>query len=186
MFGGGYANDRSTSETWAYDYNSNTWENLNPPISPPARIGHEMVYDVQSEKLILVGGRQDLLQGSLFYNDVWSYHYETNTWTNVTPAINPQARWYFSMVYDVNADRTILLGGYTVFDWNSLIIHQGFKGGDFYPAMQEEYKPLLERHLAETVQLMIIDEGRMRQLGEQGEAGGNEAQGGGGGIPPTI
>ncbi|MHA2093604.1 MAG: Kelch repeat-containing protein [Candidatus Hodarchaeales archaeon] len=127
MFGGGYRNDKSTSETWAYDYNSNTWENRTPLLSPPARIGHEMVYDVQSEKLILVGGGQDLLQGSLFYNDVWSYHYETNTWTNVTPALNPQARWYFSMVYDVNADRTILFGGSTVWDLNSPIPHQGFK-----------------------------------------------------------
>jgi N-acetylneuraminic acid mutarotase len=127
MFGGGYDNDKSTSETWTYDFNSNTWENKTPSLSPPARLGHELVYDVQSERVILVGGRQDLLQNSLFYNDVWSYHYGTNTWTNVTPTINPQARWYFSMVYDVHADRTILFGGYTKIDWGSPIFRQGFK-----------------------------------------------------------
>jgi N-acetylneuraminic acid mutarotase len=127
MFGGGYDVDKSTSETWVYDYNSNAWENKTPSLSPPARVGHEMVYDVQSERLILVGGRQDLLQNSLFYNDVWSYNYESNTWTNVTPSTNPQARWYFSMVYDFHADRTILFGGYTKIDWGSPIFRQGFK-----------------------------------------------------------
>ncbi|MHA2247889.1 MAG: Kelch repeat-containing protein [Candidatus Hodarchaeales archaeon] len=127
MFGGGYDVARSTFETWAYDYNSNTWFNKTPSLSPPARIGHEMVYDVQSEMFILVGGKQNLLGSGLFYNDVWSYNYETNTWTNVTPAINPKARWFFSMVYDVHADRTLLFGGYTVFDLYSPILRQGFE-----------------------------------------------------------
>jgi len=127
LFGGGFSMDQSLSETWAYDYNLNTWENLNPSVSPPPRIGHKMVFDIQSEKIILFGGKQNLLSDSLLYNDVWTYDYESNTWTNVTPAVNPEARMFFNMIYDKKAERSIIYGGYTKLDWNQLPNRQGFK-----------------------------------------------------------
>lgn len=66
-----------------------------------------------------------------------------------------------------------------------LTIHNGFKNGDFYPAMPKDYRPLLDRHIVETIQLAIQDEGRMRQLGGQREEAGAETEGAGGAVQPT-
>ncbi len=119
LFGGvgGEGGDELFSDTWAYDYNTNTWTNKTPKHSPPARDAHGMVYDTQSERIIMFGGRNTTkywdVKENDFSSDTWIYDYGTNTWTNVTPAIRPQGRWFFDMVYDAKADRVILFGGYT-------------------------------------------------------------------------
>jgi N-acetylneuraminic acid mutarotase len=110
---GGVGGGQSWKETWAYDYNSNTWTNKTPNVSPPARDAHGMVYDVQSERIIMFGGRNLPFD---FFHDVWTYDYATNTWTNMTPSVHPQTRVFFNLVYDSKADRVILFGGYDASD----------------------------------------------------------------------
>ena len=104
--------DTDPPETWAYDHNSNTWINRAPTISPPPRSGHKLVYDSQSELVILFGGQLfgDIV--SYTRQDTWTYDYETNIWTNVTTAESPLRRRFFNMVYDEHADRTILFSGF--------------------------------------------------------------------------
>lgn len=117
LFGGSPIKEGLCNDTWAYDYNTNTWINKTPSISPPARDAHGMVYDTQSEKIIMYGGRNTTIYQNVterdFLHDTWIYDYETNTWENVTPSISPEGRWFFDMVYDSKADRTILFGGGT-------------------------------------------------------------------------
>lgn len=104
-------------DTWAYDYNTNTWTNMTPDISPPARDAHEIVYDSQSERIIMFGGRNTTTYWAVterdFLNDTWIYDYAENTWTEITPQISPEGRWFFDMVYDSKVDRVILFGGGT-------------------------------------------------------------------------
>src|SRR5439155_478261 len=45
-----------SDETWAYDFNTNTWTNMDPASKPSARDGHAMAYDTQSDRVILFGG----------------------------------------------------------------------------------------------------------------------------------
>ena len=100
-------------ETWSYSFNTNTWTNLTNTIAPPIRMGHGFVYDSTAEKFILFGGIKEFnWEGeNEFYHDTWTYDPGTNTWTNVTPSVHPIGRWSFGMVYDSNADKTILFGG---------------------------------------------------------------------------
>ncbi|MCG3222085.1 MAG: hypothetical protein H7641_11975, partial [Candidatus Heimdallarchaeota archaeon] len=44
------------NDTWAYDYNTNTWVNMTPASNPAGRVGHAMTYDSESEKVIVFGG----------------------------------------------------------------------------------------------------------------------------------
>ncbi|MHA1946094.1 MAG: Kelch repeat-containing protein [Candidatus Hodarchaeales archaeon] len=115
LFGG--VNGGLFDDTWAYDYNTNTWTNMKPVISPPARDAHQVVYDSQSERIIMFGGRNTTTYWDVterdFLNDTWVYDYNTNTWTEITPDISPKGRWFFDMVYDSKSDRVILFGGYT-------------------------------------------------------------------------
>jgi N-acetylneuraminic acid mutarotase len=115
LFGGFWSSAPTIgAETWAYDYNSNTWENKTPSVSPPGRDAQGMVYDSQAERIIMFGGRSGRDWGR--FQDTWTYDYSTNTWTNVTPDVSPVARWFHNMVYDSHADRVILFGGYEDYD----------------------------------------------------------------------
>lgn len=58
LFGGlgaaGLVND-----TWAYDFNTNTWANLVPSARPPARMRPAMAYHSGYDRVILFGGLDD-------------------------------------------------------------------------------------------------------------------------------
>lgn len=92
-------------DTWAYDYDSNTWTNEAPSSPPSGRRGHAMAYDSESDRIILFGGEYP------DYDDTWAYEPTTNTWTNMTPAQGPPARFGHAMAYDSESDRVILFGG---------------------------------------------------------------------------
>jgi N-acetylneuraminic acid mutarotase len=70
LFGGSNESDPTFNDTWAYDPVGNTWTNLNPSGSlPSGRVGHSMVYDPTTGKVILFGGLGE--QG--IFDDIWAY-----------------------------------------------------------------------------------------------------------------
>lgn len=117
----GCSNFSGVGQTWAYDTNTNTWMDMEPSESPFGLIGARMVYDSESDRMILFGG----LNADDFsvIHDTWAYDYETNSWKNMHPAGNlPDIDNFFAMSYDVAADRVIAWGcaGGTigVYDYN--------------------------------------------------------------------
>ena len=56
LFLGGEWPGQSFRETWAYDFNTDTWTNLEPETAPPALLGARMVYDSESDRMILFSG----------------------------------------------------------------------------------------------------------------------------------
>ena len=65
----------------------------------PAKLqSADMVYDSESDKVILFGGATQNLQDIL--EDTWSYDYSTNTWTNMSPAIHPPAAQWSATAYE--------------------------------------------------------------------------------------
>ena len=98
-------------ETWAYDYNANTWTNLTTGSHPTPRAWTDMVYVVGSDRHIMFGGIGD---SAATYSDTWEYNYNTNTWTNRAPGLGPSARFDHRMVYDSTNDKVILVGGASV------------------------------------------------------------------------
>jgi N-acetylneuraminic acid mutarotase len=97
------------SETWAYDLNTDTWTNLEPSTAPPPLAGARMVYDVESDRMILFGGI-DVSNKGWYANETWAYDYDTNTWTQMDPEVRPPGVNYHPMAYDASADRIILIG----------------------------------------------------------------------------
>ena len=97
------------------DQSSTNWFQLHPTSGPWNRSGPElMVYDVESKKTILFGGLiPDLLtdEDFTFYDDTWTFDYNTTTWTNQSPSIMPTGREYFGSAYDIESDRMIIFGG---------------------------------------------------------------------------
>jgi len=111
LFGGETAplSNVLNDESWAYDLNSNTWENRNPSPRPSARFAHAMAYDSESNRTILYGGWTGTEQST----ETWAYSFDTNTWTNMTPATSPSAGVFAHMAYDAQSDRIIRFGGGT-------------------------------------------------------------------------
>jgi hypothetical protein len=98
-------------DTWIYDTTANNWTEVFPTLSPSGRAGHRMAYDLESDRIIMFGGRH--ADEVNFLDDTWAYNFETNTWEEMSPASAPDPRWYHSMNYDVESDRVILFGGWS-------------------------------------------------------------------------
>jgi len=75
---GGYGTGE-LDDTWAYDYNTNTWTEMAPEFSPGLRSWHSMAYDAATQKVVFFGGapRRD----PLFHDDTWLYDPSANTWS---------------------------------------------------------------------------------------------------------
>lgn len=71
--------------TWAYDYNTNSWQEMKPETEPPSVSRHAMVYSVATDRVILFGGELDDDEDYTYTNEIWAYDYDSNTWTNLTP-----------------------------------------------------------------------------------------------------
>jgi N-acetylneuraminic acid mutarotase len=96
-------------ETWAYDVSVNTWTNMEPPVGPSMRDVAELVYDAESDRVILFGGRLFDEDKGIVLNDTWAYDYNSNTWTQM--ADGPADHLSAQMAYDTESDRVILFGG---------------------------------------------------------------------------
>jgi hypothetical protein len=123
LFGGHYPqtvdpNMLGQNETWAYDYNTNTWTNMNPTISPPRRGNAFLSYDSNTGKMLLYGGVDRWVNVQTFYTDVWAYDYALNNWTNVTPSSGPSPgpRIGYLWSFDPILNKTLLFGGSTTVD----------------------------------------------------------------------
>ncbi|MFW9767874.1 MAG: kelch repeat-containing protein [Candidatus Thorarchaeota archaeon] len=108
LYSGAVDVDEHLNDTWSYDYNTNTWTNLHPPVMPPLRRYGAMAYDVESDRIILFGG---VLATTGTTGDTWAFDYDTNTWENMEPSSAPSSRFYSVMAYDSESDRIILFSG---------------------------------------------------------------------------
>ena len=85
-----------------------SWIQVSPSTVPNALARSGMAYDEISDKVILFGGTPD---NSAVINETWSYDYQTNTWTQVFPAVAPEARVSPVMTYDPDTGLILLFGG---------------------------------------------------------------------------
>lgn len=115
-FGGYNANrDEMYQDTWAYDFNSDTWTEMKPVIHPPGQNFHSMTYDTKADRVILWGG--DTETGSSHPPkdpSVWAYDFNSNTWEQKETSNGPGARAYSTIAYDIESDLIILYGGYSI------------------------------------------------------------------------
>jgi N-acetylneuraminic acid mutarotase/DNA-binding transcriptional ArsR family regulator len=96
-------------DTWAYDYNNNTWTNMTPAFSPVARVDPKMAYDPIANRIVMFGGGMGPIGSFNSWNDTWTYDYERNTWTNMSPIAPPAPYIGASMIYDSSIGKVILL-----------------------------------------------------------------------------
>ncbi|NIW44844.1 MAG: hypothetical protein GWN30_08785, partial [Gammaproteobacteria bacterium] len=106
--GGGYYPSwpiKIYTDTWVYDYNSNTWTEMTP-ADHPTSLGL-MTYDSESGLCVFHGGCLDWFEEEIV-SETWIYDYGMNTWTEIRTNPSPSPRSRIAITYDSESDRTIL------------------------------------------------------------------------------
>jgi len=83
------------------------------PTAPSARYGAKMIFDPVNERIILYGGRTDSLIGLKYFDDLWTFDIQNQTWTPLRSEPRPAGRLSPGMVYDPIGHQIILFGGHT-------------------------------------------------------------------------
>ena len=96
-------------ETWAYDFETDAWELMEPDSAPAGRCGHKTAYDSESDIVIMYGGFKCTSPMDPIMNETWAYDYNSNTWTALSTT--PTGRIYHEIAYDSESDRIIMWGG---------------------------------------------------------------------------
>jgi N-acetylneuraminic acid mutarotase len=113
LFGGVTLSPSSVhDDTWAYDFDTNTWEEMHPSIAPDARYGASTAYDSEEDRVLLFGGNPSATTITNTFDDTWAYDYNSNTWVELNPVNHPTNRYASKMVYDSESNKTVLFSGY--------------------------------------------------------------------------
>lgn len=99
------------NDTWAYDYNTDTWTERSPDSAPEPRIYAAMAHDHGSGRMILFGGVHGELLDEDAFGDTWAYEYEDDAWAKLSPGTSPSPRGWHAMAYDGESDRMVMFGG---------------------------------------------------------------------------
>jgi hypothetical protein len=118
--------EQTLEDTWTYDPVQNLWREQSPASAPPPRMWHQMVYDSQSDRVVLFGGASgdgwevigetasaypEVRSDTQIYGDTWVFDTDTATWTEMYPPVSPAPRIWAAMWYDPVADLVFLYGG---------------------------------------------------------------------------
>lgn len=78
--------------------------------NPDPRIGARMIYDPIDQRLLMYGGA-DWQNGYTFFDELWSYEPETNTWTLLETHNSPDPRFNTMLAYLPERHQLFLYGG---------------------------------------------------------------------------
>lgn len=111
LFGGiGRAKDTNPvtryGDMWSWDGTSWT-EMTTVALKPPARYGAQTSTDALTGRTMLFGGKSDR---ELYLNDQWEWN--GTSWTQINDPSRPAPRMNGGFVFDVEAQRFLLYGGY--------------------------------------------------------------------------
>ena len=95
---------------------------MNPSFPPSARMSSACAYDVESDRLILYGGKTiGGIAGTLeeeYHNDTWVYNFNEDTWSKLAFTTSPGKMEGHVLCYDSQSDMMLLVGGHTSSTWN--------------------------------------------------------------------
>ncbi len=110
LFGGSNGFTAETlNDTWAFDFETKMWTQMNPAVSPPPHHFAAMAYNPLADRVVLFGGFD--IYADFSRNDTWTYDYNSDTWTEVVTPVSPPARLYHTLAWDLWSNRMILFGG---------------------------------------------------------------------------
>lgn len=132
IFGGVKANNEPTAELWylnlsAANLSNLRWTQIFPdstPSSDLARTAQVMVYDPNTDRIVVSTGWAPLTLTEAFYDTTYAFDFSTALWSLVAPGPDmPRARRNASGVYDTINRKMIIFGGAYGNDVNSVLLN---------------------------------------------------------------
>ena len=97
------------ADTWTYSFETDTWTEMHPKNSPPARDYSVLAYDSVRDRMLLFGGATS---GEAPFDDLWAYDLGRDSWSELRPTgPRPRARAWHAMAFDNEAGVLVLFGG---------------------------------------------------------------------------
>ncbi len=107
-FGGGEPR-KVLDDTWAYDADGDTWEEMSPATRPPARGMHAMAYDPVRDRVLMWGGFFAAGEPDL---RMWAYDYEADSWEDLGATGGPAQHFErHGLAYLPDQDRLVMFSG---------------------------------------------------------------------------
>jgi eukaryotic-like serine/threonine-protein kinase len=102
LFGGKRGN-RKFNDTWTFDPKARTWREMKPPVSPPKRDYHRLVWHERLGALVVAGGKGT----AKLLGDLWVYETAADRWTEIKTDVAPPVSNH-ATAYDAAHDRLVL------------------------------------------------------------------------------
>lgn len=168
-FYGGYYHPTTSSDRiiyddfYSFDPASSAFSKINPSgTTPGMRYGAALMYEPDDHLLYLFGGwyLKDGGANPQEENDLWTYDFSTQTWTNIDAQFKPSSRAYSKLSYDPLTREIIMTGGSENNDMSRYRIMEG----KWYPEYYLVNPGNLDNHAAifipETRDLWLYGSGR--------------------------
>ena len=110
LFGGTPYQKPPLNDTWVFNPATREWRQVKPPVSPPARCYHKLVWHDKLGALVMAGGATDYdwkNGGCTFSSDLWVYETSADRWTEVKTATAPPPG-AAATCYDASQDLLVL------------------------------------------------------------------------------
>lgn len=96
------------ADLWFYDLKADAWS-LVDTEGPPARHGHNAIWDVATERLVVFGGQQS----NTFFNDTWAFDLAGELWSELQTNTAPAPRYGAGGALDPAGGRMLVTHGFT-------------------------------------------------------------------------
>lgn len=114
-----HAYEEYIDDSWALDLSDGLrWEQIAPAgvLGPYGRFGHSVVYDPESDRILLYGGatvtpHDSLKRWTLNYRELWELPLASNQWRKIGSPGGPQAMFEHSAVFEPGRQEMLILGG---------------------------------------------------------------------------
>ncbi len=95
-------------ETWVYDPNNNSWDEIDSDQIPSARSFSQMVYHPGTDLIYLFGGMSEQNAGE---DDLWTFDVDAEEWRSIATEQGPTGRWMHQMALDGPSGNIYIFGG---------------------------------------------------------------------------
>lgn len=160
-------------QTWSW--NGTLWTQLNPTGGTLGRWGHQLVRNLQNNRLVTFGGRSPTLSG--FAND--TQEWTGTAWTTVPTVNAPSARYAYGMAFDSARNVVVLFGGRTntqtlADTWEYDGINWTQRNPAVAPSPRQELAMAYDASLARTIVFGGYDQDTNTVLGDTWEYNGTD------------
>jgi len=84
---GGRIKGEELNDTWIFDAQAKTWREMKPPLSPPGRFQHKLMWHEELGAVVMTGPKERVDKPE--FRDLWVYEVHNNRWTEVKTPIAP-------------------------------------------------------------------------------------------------